>query len=291
MRYHLLGLDRSLPSVILYIGKTSSITAGANLGGGQEDLVPEVVQPFWGWYQIWYHGLVPDVVPPFGAGTKDVVPGLVPDVVQQPFQKIYQIWIMVWYQGLVPDVVPLFGTGTRDVVSGLVPPFWGWNERCGTRRVAQPFWAGTGSGTTAWYQGMVLGVVRTFGAGTRDVVVGSVPFRYGIWYHGLVWYHLLGLDRLPCGQFFMSEKLLPNVVQPWYHLLEASIRPGTRSGTTFTAYFITVRGGHQDPDLVPEIWYQIAKQAPIQPRKAVPDLVPAEYHGGGPPWLGLFRAM
>ena len=241
---------------------------------------------FRGWYQIWYHGLVPDVVPPFGAGTKDVVPGLVPDVVQQPFQKIYQIWIMVWYQGLVPDVVPLFGTGTRDVVSGLVPPFrpfWGWNERCGTRHVAQPFWAGTGSGTTAWYQGMVLGVVRTFGAGTRDVVVGSVPFRYGIWYHGLVWYHLLGLDRLPCGQFFMSEKLLPNVVQPWYHLLEASIRPGTRSGTTFTAYFITVRGGHQDPDLVPEIWYQIAKQAPIQPRKAVPDLVPAEYHGGGPP--------
>ena len=161
MRYHLLGLDRSLPSVILYIGKTSSITAGANLGGGQEDLVPEVVQPFWGWYQIWYHGLVPDVVPPFGAGTKDVVPGLVPDVVQQPFQKIYQIWIMVWYQGLVPDVVPLFGTGTRDVVSGLVPPFWGWNERCGTRRVAQPFWAGTGSGTRAWY---------------------------------LVWYELLGLE-------------------------------------------------------------------------------------------------
>ena len=88
----------------------------------------------------------------------------------------------------------------------------------------------------------------------------------------------------------MSEKLLPDVVQPWYDLLEASIRPGTRSGTTFTAYFITVRGGHQDPDLVPEIWYQtwyheelIAKQAPIQPRKAVPDLVPAEYHGGGAP--------
>ena len=240
--------------------------------------------PTWGgarkiWYQRWYNL--------FGAGTRSGTTAWYQMwyhlLVQQPFQKIYQIWIMVWYQGLVPDVVPLFGTGTRDVVSGLVPPFWGWNERCGTRRVAQPFWAGTGSGTTAWYQGMVLGVVRTFGAGTRDVVVGSVPFRYGIWYHGLVWYHLLGLDGLPCGQFFMSEKLLPNVVQPWYHLLEASIRPGTRSGTTFTAYFITVRGGHQDPDLVPEIWYQIAKQAPIQPRKAVPDLVPAEYHGGAPP--------
>ena len=97
---------------------------------------------------------------------------------------------MVWYQGLVPDAVLLFGTGTRDVAPGLVPdvvpPFWGWNERCGTRRVAQPFWAGTGSGTTAWYQARVLDAVPTFGAGTRDVVVGSVPFRYGIWYHGLV---------------------------------------------------------------------------------------------------------
>ena len=215
------GSELALRS-ILYIGKTSSITAGANLGRGGPRRSGT----------IWYHGLVPDVVPPFapfGAGTKDVVRGLVPDVVQ-PFQKIYQIWTMVWYQGLVPDVVPLFGTGTRDVVPGLgpdvVPPFWGWNERCGTRRVAQPFWAGTGSGSTAWYQGMVLDVVPTFGAGTKDVVVGSVPFRYGIWYHGLVypmWYHLLELDRrLPCGQFFMSEKLLPDVVQPWYHLLEAS---------------------------------------------------------------------
>ena len=107
--------------------------------------------------------------------------------------------------GLVPDLVPRPGTrcgttfwgwnqrcgarpGTRcgtafsenipDLDYGLVPgpgtrcgtTFWGWNERCGARRVAQPFWAGTGSGTTAWYQGMVLDVVPTFGAGAIDVV-------------------------------------------------------------------------------------------------------------------------
>ena len=89
-----------------------------------------------------------------------------------------------------------FSKNIPDLDYGLVPgpgaTFWdwnqrcGWNERCGTRRVAQPFWAGTGSGTTAWYQGMVLDVVPTFGAGTRDVVIGSVPFKYGIWHHGLV---------------------------------------------------------------------------------------------------------
>ena len=148
------GSELALRS-ILYIGKISSITAGANLGRGGPGrsgtrcgtaflgLVPDLVPrpgtrcgtTFWGWNQRC--GTRPGTR--CGTTFSKNIPDLDYGLVRDPGTRCGTI----------------FGTGTRDVV----PPFWGWNERCGIRGVAQPFWAGTGSGTTAWYHTMVLDVV------------------------------------------------------------------------------------------------------------------------------------
>ena len=124
------GSELALRS-ILYIGKTSSITAGADLGrGGPGRSGTRCGTAFLG---------VPDAVPPFGAGTKDVVPGLVPDVVRAWYQMWYhflglepEMWYQMWYH--------LFGAGTRDVVPGVLRSLFGLAPDL----VPRP-------GTRAWY--------------------------------------------------------------------------------------------------------------------------------------------